>query len=190
MKSTNSYIQYGEDHYNDYDQLFLNDHEKALSKLYDHYYKNLMRYGLKVLPDSEIVEDAIQELFLYLWEHKRCIENVNSIESYLLLSLRHRIYRQIKTQKAIHQRNRIYIDDCMPGHSESSGNFEQEKEALFRESIKVLSDRQQQIIHLKFFEGLSTSEIATFLGIKRQSVYNCISTALSRLNNHIASQLC
>ncbi len=190
MKSTDSYLEYSNDHYNDYAELFLYDHEKALSRLYGHYYDTLMRYGLKILPDCEIVEDAIQELFLYLWEHKRCIENVNSVESYLLLSLRHRIYRQIKTLKAIHDRNRIYVNDCMPEHSENSGNFEKEKEALFKESIKVLSDRQKQIIQLKFFEGLSTSEIASFLGIKRQSVYNCISTALSRLNNHIAGQLC
>lgn len=189
MESISSYRRYRDDYYNDCAMSFLNDHEKALSILYDHYYKTLMRYGLKILPNSQIVEDAIQELFLYLWEHKRCIENVNSVESYLLLSLRHRIYRQIKTQKAIHHRNRIYIDDCVPEHSDSSANFDKEKEALFKESIRVLSDRQKQIIHLRFFEGLSTSEIASFLGIKRQSVYNCISTALSRLNNHIAAQL-
>ena len=157
--------------------------------MYNLYYDSLLRYGLKILSDHDTVEDSIQELFLYIWEHKACLKNVASIESYLLSSLRHRIFRQVKTQKAIHHRNRIYIDDCLP--DESNPNFEKsDKEALFRFAVTILSGRQKEMIRLKFFEGLSANEIASFLGIKRQSVYNCISTALGKLNYHIAHKSC
>jgi len=117
------------------------------------------------------------------------LENVTSVESYLLSALRHRIFRQVKAQKAIHHRNRIYIEDCLP--DEGIADFEKsDREALFKSAVTILSGRQKEMIKLKYFEGLSTSEIAAFLGIKRQSVYNCISAALSKLNYHIVKQAC
>lgn len=174
--------QFGNVHYE-----ILGDRRKALSSMYNLYYESLLRYGLKILSDHDTVEDSIQELFMYIWEHNGCLENVTSVESYLLSALRHRIFRQVKTQKAIHHRNRVYIEDCLP--DESIPDLERsDKEALFRSAVTILSDRQKEMIKLKFFEGLSTNEIASFLGIKRQSVYNCISTALSKLNYHIANK--
>lgn len=168
----------------------LNDRRKALSSMYNLCYENLLKYGLKILSDYDIVEDSIQELFMYIWEHSSCLDSVTSVESYLLSSLRHRIYRQVKSQKAIHHRNRVYIEDCMPDQNESMPDSEKfEKEALFQSAVAVLSGRQKEMIKLKFFEGLTTGEIASFLGIKKQTVYNCISIALSRLNSHIARRV-
>lgn len=189
MKVTDESYQYMKGQFGSLYYEFPNDRRKALSTMYDLYYESLLRYGLKILSDYDTVEDSIQELFLYIWEHNGCLENVTSVESYLLSALRHRIFRQIKTQKAIHHRNRVYIEDFLPDENISDSE-KSDKEALFRSAVTVLSNRQKEMIKLKYFEGLSTSEIAAFLGIKRQSVYNCISAALSKLNYHIAKQAC
>ncbi|HKI47630.1 MAG TPA: sigma-70 family RNA polymerase sigma factor, partial [Balneolales bacterium] len=166
MKVTDESHQYLKGQFGSFHCEIVNDRRKALSSMYDLYYESLLRYGLKILPDHVTVEDSIQELFMYIWEHNGCLENVTSVESYLLSALRHRIFRQVKAQKAIHHRNRVYIENCLP--DESSHDFEKtDKEALFRSAVTILSGRQKEMIKLKYFEGLSTKEIASFLGIKR-----------------------
>lgn len=168
----------------DFQYEILKDRRTTLASIYNLYYESLLKYGLKILSNYDTVEDSIQELFMYIWEHNGCLENITYVKAYLFSALRHRIYRQVKAQKAIYHRNRVYIENCLL--DESIPLFEKsDKEALFQSAVNILSNRQEEMIKLKFFEGLSTSEIASFLGIKKQSVYNCISTALNKLNYHI-----
>ncbi len=47
----------------------------------------------------------------------------------------------------------------------------------------MMSQRQKEIIYLKFYEGLSTQEISNILNIKPQSVYNYISESKKILNS-------
>ncbi len=149
----------------------------------------LLDYGMRITSDGGAVQDSIQELFMYIWEHRENLEEVTSVKSYLLISLRHKLFKKIKAQRAIKHRNRVYIDDYVPASSDTVRQFDNNyRKALFRSAFNILSERQRQMIKLRFFEGLSTDEIVSILGVKRQTVYNCISSAVSKMNSFVTRQ--
>lgn len=164
--------------------------ERALSELFCVSYSWLFKYGYRIVPREAFVKDAIQELFLILWEKREAINEARSVKSYLCSSLRRLIFRRMRKQKNRAKRNhdyrQNYIED-LRNREELIIRFEvnQEKERQLSLAIGSLSDRQKEAIFLKFYDGLSNSEIARIMEINKQSVYNHVSTAINKMRNHV-----
>src|SRR4051812_7916428 len=72
------------------------------SRVYIEYYKKFYNYGKKFTADTLLIEDCIQEVFLFFWNKKEKLLNVESIESYFLSSFRNILFKNIKqVQKLI-----------------------------------------------------------------------------------------
>jgi len=164
--------------------------EEALAKLFCSYYSHLFNYGFKIVSKEALVKDAIQELFLTLWNKRNQINEAYSVKSYLFHSLRRILLRTVSKQKNRTDRNRTYVDNFFEeiyNIEELMIHFETErnKKQQLAEAIDSLSKRQKEAIFLKFFEGLSNREIATVMEINRQSVYNHVSSAIRKLQNFV-----
>lgn len=162
----------------------------ALSKLFCHYYQYLFNYGYKLVAREDLVKDSIQELFMTIWNQRDRVGHAFSVKSYLLISLRRLVFKNLQKQKNQYQRNHIYIEEF----SEDTLNieeyfvrFETEREYKKRltEAVKSLSKRQKEAISLKFYDGLSTNEIACVMEINRQSVYNHVSEGIRQLQGMV-----
>lgn len=60
-------------------------------------------------------------------------------------------------------------------------DLREEKKEDLKEAIADLTPRQREVIYLKYFEGLSTKELAEILQIRAQSIYNLVHDALENL---------
>jgi DNA-directed RNA polymerase specialized sigma24 family protein len=65
--------------------IMLGDEEMFIA-LYRKYYHTLLYIGLKEIKDSDIVKDAIQQQFLYLWQKRQTIQEAKNVKSYLIIS--------------------------------------------------------------------------------------------------------
>jgi RNA polymerase sigma-B factor len=75
---------------------------------------------------------------------------------------------------------------------ESLGEIEHEYEvsedrAVLAPGFKVLEERERMILHLRFFEGLTQSQIAQQVGISQMHVSRLIRRALEKIRDEIAS---
>ncbi len=75
---------------------------------------------------------------------------------------------------------------------ESLGEVEHQYEvsedrAVLAPGFKVLDDRERQILHLRFFEGLTQSQIAQRVGISQMHVSRLIRRALEKIRDEIAA---
>lgn len=159
--------------------------EKAFTELSRRYFRALVHYGLKFTPNRQIVEDAIQDILIRLWLNRNTIASVESVKFYLLKSFRHQLFKTLKKNT---------------GHAELTGDFEhayveftsmedsfiqEESSRLFQDKVqdmlKHLTPRQREIIYLRFFQGLSTDEIAALMSINSQSVSNIIQRSFAKL---------
>lgn len=159
---------------------------QALSALYHSSYSWLFNYGYKIVPRKTLIEDAIQELFLILWKQKSNICEARYVKSYLFYSLRRIILRGLEKQKNRRERNYIYNRSLInEAHNieELIIDFEirQEKKRQLTLALQLLSQRQREAIYLKFYNGLSNTEIAKVMDIKKQSVYNHVSKAIIKI---------
>lgn len=160
--------------------------KEALEHLYALFYRQLYFYGLKIVPREALIKDSIQELFLTLWEKRFSIAKAHSVKAYLYQSFRRLIFRKLQREKNRQQRNWDYVDS----YEQTPKNIEElilklelkkEEKSKLNRCLSILSDRQKEAIQLKYENGFSNDEIALLMNINKQSVYNHISQAISKL---------
>lgn len=162
----------------------------ALSDLYRFYRSYLFNWGYKIVPQRGFVKDAIQELFLVLWMKRDQLGSAYSVKSYLFHSLRRIMLRNLTKQKNRADRNKVYTDDALEEEKNVeelriNHELQQHKRQCLNRAIEQLSARQKEVIFLKFYEGLSSSEISEIMGIHQQSVYNHVSNAIRNMQDYI-----
>tara|TARA_Y100001972_G_scaffold126274_1_gene179614 strand:+ start:1313 stop:1882 length:570 start_codon:yes stop_codon:yes gene_type:complete len=178
-----------------YDQLWEKFRKGSLESfelIYNQNAKILLSYGRKINSNREVVYDAVHELFSNLWERRAFIGPTVSVKNYLLKSLRTSLY------KTSQQANKLNLEFLLYDHEEDFfGSRESEiievesnqtRKKLVKRAIVELSKREQEVLHLKFFENRTTSEVAEILGINYQSVKNTSSLAISKLRDFFESR--
>jgi RNA polymerase sigma-B factor len=63
-----------------------------------------------------------------------------------------------------------------------------EDRALLEPGFRVLDDRERTILHLRFFEGLTQSQIAQQVGISQMHVSRLIRRALEKIREEIGTE--
>ncbi|MBT1710980.1 sigma-70 family RNA polymerase sigma factor [Fulvivirgaceae bacterium PWU5] len=163
---------------------------KALDYIFEKYVKLLYAYGGKITKDQGVVEDAIQDLFVELWQKHAVLSATDNIKFYLLKSLRRRITRRI----AVDQRklgDHVLQEDYFREveFSMESTLIQQQTSIAQQEQltrgIAKLSDRQREAIYLKFYEKMSYEQLAEVLDISLTSTYKLIGKAVDALRKSV-----
>lgn len=158
----------------------------AYSHIYRVYYGRLYVYGCRFTADACLVEDCIQEIFTQFWGGRSKFASVNSFQSYLFVSFRHNLLRSINL---LHKSGTKSLSEIENGFElELSAdqvliNSEKmyEQKILLNEAVANLTERQKEVIFLKFYENLSYQEIAAILGISVKATYKLFARAISEL---------
>ncbi len=158
---------------------------KSFSILFKKFYPSLHSYGLKISKDEILTEDALQDFFIYIYEHKENLSNLESIAPYLFASFRRFIVKKIsKTKKYTILRS---IDTNIVDINFTPEEFITQQESLtFRNKnlaklINQLPKRQREVIYLKFNCNFKPAEIAETMDINYQSVINTLHKAIKNL---------
>lgn len=150
--------------------------EIAFEEIYERYFKVLSSYGYRIITDKLLLEDAIHDLFLELWRRREFLKEVDNVKFYLFKALRNQINRNT--------RNDIFEDsEDINDFLDHLVNISSEQEAIEKESGNLqvvaiskalgnLSKRQREVIHLRFYHGLSLDEIAQLMGLPKQVISN------------------
>lgn len=168
-----------------WDQLRKGD-KQALAAIYQSQVDALFRYGCQFTADQALVQDCIQDLFIELWNNHDSIGTTTAIRQYLLVSLRRKIVRQLQQQNNRQDRaERVQMN--APAHELGADQQIIEAEEVTTQqnriasALSLLSDRQREVLYLKYFEELDYKTIAEMLSINYQSVRNTASAGLKAL---------
>lgn len=169
----------------------LNGDQELFLALYNKYYHTLLFIGLKEIKDAQLVKDAIQQLFLYLWEKRGNIQTANNVKSYLVTSFLRKLSDDWKKTTRISKLQVVSSDyttetpltpeEYLIKKDEQHRSFE-----MLQSYINELPARQKELIFMKFYEGLSYDEIVQQTGLSHRTVYNKIHEALKKLKLDIA----
>jgi RNA polymerase sigma-70 factor (ECF subfamily) len=82
-----------------------------------------------------------------------------------------------------------YTEDARPTPEENLIQKDEQQHLcrLLMDYINELPSRQRELIHLRFYEGLSYDEIAQHTGLSHRTVYNKIYEALKKLRVDIGN---
>ncbi|SHF96375.1 RNA polymerase sigma-70 factor, ECF subfamily [Fodinibius roseus] len=165
---------------------------EALSELFRCHHKHLYNYGIKIVSNTEIVDGAIQELFLNIWKSRNRLSPASSVKAYLLSSLRRLIMKELKRNRKRAERNRNYIEneEALTFPVEDlliRKEVAQNKREQLEKGLETLTPRQKEAVFLKYYHGLTNRELVEVMEINYQCVRNLLYEALERLRSHIES---
>lgn len=163
------------------------DEETAFTELTSRYYRKLIHYGQKFTPNAQLIEDALQDLMINLWLHRKSISDTPSVKYYLMKSFRNQLFKSIKTNnKSAEWQD--HFDEIQTELSSEEVFVLQENETGFKNEVSrmlgMLPTRQKEVMYLRFYQELTPEEIANLLSIRPQSVSNIIQRALSNLREN------
>ena len=163
---------------------FKNGSLTAYKLIYEQNVDSLYEYGTTIAPDSNIITDCIQDMFVHLWNRRSKLGKVNNIKGYLFIAYRRRLLDSIKKQK-----KKLNIEDLngLEIFMEENSNTDLaiERKASIISALNALPSQKKEAIYLRFFNDLSCAEISEIMRIKTQSVYNLISSGLKVIRDNI-----
>jgi RNA polymerase sigma-70 factor (ECF subfamily) len=165
---------------------------KAFELIYGDHIDFLYSYGTKMTADTEMVEDAIQDLFLYLLTKRDHLSDPDFVRYYLLKAFKRILLEKIKEEKLWMKdtdKDFFSFDYSIEAEAFSRDEEKERKLVLVEELLEKLDPRKKEIIFLKFHSGLSYDEIGDIVGIQSSSVkklvYRTISSFRDILKNKI-----
>ncbi|WP_418501818.1 RNA polymerase sigma factor [Flagellimonas sp.] len=169
-------------------QKFREGNEPAFAAIYDRNFNILFRYGLKQVRDRELVGDAIQDLFIELWETRDRLGEVRNITNYLLTCIRRKVVaRAIKAGKrSLVPVNELLEEEPVPSLEHQLVErqaFDQRRKEI-KHAVSKLNTSQQEIIFLKYYCQIDYPEIAEIMDTDTKSVYNLMARTMKRLRDH------
>ena len=156
----------------------ISGNKKSFEDLYNQYFQALINYGFRITKNENLIEDAVQELFISIWNNRTNLSEVNEVKFYLFRSLKNRILRQL--EKDIFDKSEdvdVYLDYLISISEEQkkidSEQFDANLDTLQR-AIAHLPIRQQEVINLKYYHDFTLEEIAKLMDVNKQSVSNLL----------------
>ena len=162
--------------------------EKAFVYLFDRYYEGLLNYAGRIVRETELAHDLVQETFCKLYEDHLNIHL--SVKSYLYKSVYNSCLNEIKYQKVVNNyADRELLDFyfseiVQTPEAELALQNEDIRKAL-EEAINKLPERCREVFVLSKVEELSNKEIAEKLNISVKTVEVQMTKALSRLRKEL-----
>ena len=164
---------------------------KSFEALYHSCAESLYFYGLKFTHKSELIEDAIQDLFLYVFNNSKKLDKNANGHMYLLRSFRNNLLRLLEREKRYNTRkdNEFAFDVTFSIERKIMASEEElERKKWLLTAIERLSARQKEMIYLRFTRGLEYGEIGDIMGMEVFSVRNAMCRTLKTLRKHEKSK--
>lgn len=169
--------------------------KKAFAEIYERFAKVLYNYACKLTHDTQIAQDAVQELFVEIWDARERLSATNSIRFYLYRALRRKIHRSYQTEwrTELNALQEHEVPDTLLWPSIEDMTITQESlEAnvkWLKSQLEQLSAREYEALQLRFYDGLEYDQIAEILQINDQSARNLITRAIQRLRRNLPDSL-
>jgi RNA polymerase sigma factor (sigma-70 family) len=170
-----------------------NNDEAALNYLFTNYYNRLFRTGLKYGATSDTIQEAIQAVFIDVWQYRQTLGDIVSFEAYLKGALRKRLAK-LSANNAKTPQNSVQNSENTEGVEndillsvEAYENViilqetnDTKRQALVS-ALEQLTPRQKELIVLRYFEEMPYADIAEKTQLQTDSIYKTIHEALKRL---------
>lgn len=160
---------------------------QALAELYDRYGRLVYSLILRVVHDSGIAEDLVQETFLRVWNRVQGFDaEKGAIAPWLLAVARNRAIDYLRSAGGRERNAMEFATDHPALYTDMEQDILTSDQArVVKAAMEKLSPEQRQVIELAYFEGLSQTEMAERMNQPLGTVKTWVRTALKNLRDDL-----
>ena len=177
-------------------QKISNRDSKALESLYDRYSPVLYTLVKRIVVDKEVAEEILADIFVIIWQKSSMFDiNSGNLYSWLINLSRNKALDFIRREKSLitdeynDEYENVFI---IPAISTLIPSNDLDKTFSNREKIYSavhnLTEAQQYVLSLAYYDGLTESEIAKKLNIPLLTVKSKIRVALNSVKENLAKE--
>ena len=161
---------------------FAKGDQNAFCSIFEAYYKNLVMFAYSFTKNSDDAEDAVQEVFIRLWEKRHDLNLTGSLKSYLLKSVQNYCLDEIRSRNTReHFANEMELEPLYINEVEDYLLYTDLLNQL-DDLLAKMPDEVAQTFRLNRFDGFKYQEIARQLKVSVRAVESRISKALQILH--------
>jgi len=166
-----------------------NGNKDAFSELYEYYITPIFRFVYFRVRSRADAEDLTQGIFLKVWTSLPGYKQKNRFSSWLYAVARNTVIDFWKKKKDwnISELGKETIKDKSKPIDETVDE-ERDLEKI-RDLMELLTDEQQEIMILKFIQGLSNREISKILGKSEDALRQLQMRAIKTLKEYLKEKL-
>lgn len=165
--------------------------KSALSFIYFNYFKSMYQYGMKFRQDPDFIKDCIQDVFFKMIEMGEKIGPTDNIRFYLFKTLKNTIFKKAEKENrkktleipVVFFNATFLIDDELSENEERQTN-----ENALQKALSKLTDKQREIIYLRFECEMKYEQICEIMQLKNESARKLLFRAISSLRDAISKQ--
>ena len=161
-----------------------NSDQQAFKELYLAYFDRLYKFAFSILHSAEFAEEAVNDVFLNIWQKRSTLKNIASLSGYLFISTKNTSFNYLS--KFRKERNtslddvlvRFEVDELTP----ETAFFTAEIRSEIEQAINQLPPKTKLVFQMAKVEGMKYKEIADILNISVNTIDNHIATAVKKLS--------
>lgn len=166
-------------------KLISEGNHQSFRELYDFYHARMFHFALKYLRSNNLAEEAVQDIFLKIWEKREELPRIDDFSSWVFQLTKNHLLNILK--RAINE-NRIKEEisrTLNPPDSFGEDSFiEKEAIDMLYEVVATLPAQRKEIFKLCRFEQKSYDEVALIMGISKSTVNDHMVKAMKHLKNN------
>ena len=177
-------------------QRITNRDSKALESLYDRYSPVLFTLVKRIVHDKRKAEEILSDIFVIIWQKSSSFDiNSGNLYAWLINLARNKALDFVRRERSliVEEYNDDYenafilpdISTLIPSNNLDDAFNNREK---IHSAFHSLTEAQQYVLSLAYYDGLSESEIAAKLNIPLLTVKSKIRVALNSLKESFAKE--
>lgn len=162
------------------------DEHRALTELYNRYWKRLFLVAANILDSAEIAEECVQNVFVSLWNRRKKLELSHSVHTYLSVAVKYQSLTALTRNKR--RKEKISDEkwyDTLHSDSPESEFIVKELTKRIEASINKLPPQCQLIFRMSREEGKSMNFISQELNLSLNTVKMHLKIANKKLRDDL-----
>lgn len=161
---------------------------EALGQLYDRHAGLVYGIALKVLGNAPEAEDLTQDIFLKLAYRSSYDPQRGSLRTFLAILTRSRALDRVRSRQRA-ARQVIYEPAADADSHPLETTSQAEQNATVQAALSELSDREQQLLKMAYYDGLTQAAISEHLGLPLGTVKSRVRRGLLKLRQVLQGQV-
>ena len=159
-------------------------HHDAFNYLYDHYSSALYSVILNIVPDKDMANDVLQEVFIKVWRQIDSYDKTKGrLFTWMLNVARNSGIDMVRSKNYQKTKQNHELTENV---YHAGGTFENNTDTIgLRKMVHALKDEYKVLVELSYFQGYTQDEISKMLSIPLGTVKTRLRAALIQLKKVI-----